>query len=109
MSQPITPPVTTRRPSAVMPLAYPFGMGQPLGCRIRTSASLSERTAEAGPFEGFTNNSPCSFGRHASLRDLPQGKTLQLAGFGLRQLGDIFDRARIFVRRNRLLAVVLRL
>src|SRR5206468_3035249 len=32
VSQPITPPVTTSRPSAAMPLAYPFGTGQPLGC-----------------------------------------------------------------------------
>ncbi len=37
-SQPITPPVTTRRPSAVMPLAYPLGAGQPLGCKTRTVA-----------------------------------------------------------------------
>src|SRR6202051_1711356 len=109
-SQPITPPVTTRRPSAVMPLAYPFGAGQPLGCKILTPVSLSGRRCEAGLFDGFTNNPPCSFGRHAArdaLRDLSERKTLELAGFGLRQLGDIFDRARIFIRRDRLLDVVL--
>src|ERR1700719_1868724 len=110
MSQPITPPVTTRRPSALMPLAYPFGAGQPLGCRIRTPVSLSEWTAEAAPFEGFTDNTPCLYGRHARpLRDLAQSKTLELPGFGLGQLSDIFDRARIFVRRDRVLDVVLQL
>src|SRR3954462_11632768 len=31
VSQPITPPVTTSLPSAAMPFAYPFGIGQPLG------------------------------------------------------------------------------
>src|SRR5271168_2391135 len=112
MSQPITPPVTTRRPSAVMPLAYPFGASQPPGCRIRATVSLSGRTAEAGPFEGFTDNSPCSFGSHAggrarALRGLPQGKTLEFPGFGLRQLSNVFDRAGIFVRRDRVLDVLL--
>ena len=34
VSQPITPPVTTRRPSAATPLAHPLGAGQPPGCRI---------------------------------------------------------------------------
>ena len=39
--------------------------------------------------------------------DLPQRKSLQLAGFGLRQLCDEFDRARIFVRRDLALDVIL--
>src|ERR1700730_2691131 len=82
---------------------------------MRTPVSPSERTAEAWPFEGFTGNSPWDlFSRDArrrtyALRDLAQGEALQLAGLGLWQLRDIFDRARIFIRCNRLLDVFLQL
>jgi hypothetical protein len=53
-----------------MPLAYPLGAGQPLGCKIRVSDEavslfVTGRTAEAGPFEGFIGISPSSFGRDA--------------------------------------------
>src|ERR1700733_450338 len=102
MSQPITPPVTTRRPSAAMPLAYPFGASQPLGCNIckpckpadGVSSFVFGSTAKLGPFGMVTDNSPShSFRGHAgrcrtTLRHLPQGKSLELAGFRLRQLGD---------------------
>ena len=43
----------------------------------------------------------------AGLRHLPQGKPLQLAGLSLGQLGDEFDCARIFVRRDLTFHVIL--
>src|SRR5213078_3208986 len=118
-SQPITPPVTTRRPSAAMPLAYPFGEGQPLGwsiCGVLAGASpfASGSIATVGLFDVLTTPSPSSqvhsFRGDAwrpGLRHLPQSKSLQLAGLRLGQLIDKFDGARIFVRRNRALDMLL--
>src|SRR5207248_9656174 len=49
----------TRRPSAAMPLAYPFGEGQPLGWSIcgalaEASPSASGSTATVGLFDVLT-------------------------------------------------------
>src|SRR5882724_6008461 len=95
-----------------MPLAYPFGSGQPLGCRIfgppdEVSSLVAGSTARVGPFCTLTKRSPsrsfrghaCRPGRPTGLSHLPQSKSLQLAGFGLGQLRDEFDRARIFIGR----------
>src|SRR5258708_22773226 len=105
VSQPITPPVTTSRPSAAMPLAYPFGAGQPLGCStcgpVGVASVLGTGTTDsAGPFGEVTGYSPSLVQSRHSLRgglrrcgagrgDLPQRKPLQLAGSSLRQLYDI--------------------
>src|SRR6266404_1204860 len=116
--QPTTPPVTTMRPSAATPLAYPFGIGQPLGCRIcgaaaDVSAFSTGSTVNAGPFGVLTNGSPSSQGfrvlRPARRGDLPQGKSLQFAGLRLGQLRDVFDRSRVFVGRDLALDVVLQI
>src|SRR6267378_3986831 len=123
LSQPITPPVTTSRPSAAMPLAYPFGTGQPLGCKIcgptpEVSSFATGTTARLGPFGMFTKSSPSSqmhsFGGHGcglrgrpGLSHLPQGKSLQFAGFRLGQLRDEFDRTRILIRRDLALDMIL--
>src|ERR1700675_1667309 len=104
-----------------MPLAYPFGAGQPPGCKIcgpaaEVSALAAGTTASVGPFGVLTNNSPSlqmrSFRGHASRRraglsHLPQGKSPQFPGFRLGQLRDEFDRTRIFVRRDLALDMVL--
>src|SRR5476651_1641224 len=59
----MTPPVTTRRPSAAMPLAYPLGAGQPSGCRVCGPAAEGPslaigNTAKIGPLVVLTNFSP---------------------------------------------------
>jgi hypothetical protein len=46
-----------------MPLAYPFGAGQPLGCNIcgpaaEVSPFATGTTASVGPFDVLTNHSP---------------------------------------------------
>jgi hypothetical protein len=48
-------------------------MGQPLGCKSRVSDEavslfVTGRTTEAGPFEGFIDIFPSSFGRDACRR-----------------------------------------
>ena len=102
-----------------MPLAYPFGAGQPLGCKIcgpAAEVSPIGSTASVGPFGVLTNSSPSlqmhSFCGHACRRragqsHLPQGKSLQFAGFRLGKLRDKSDRTRIFVRRDLALDVLL--
>src|SRR3569833_3972780 len=63
VSQPITPPVTTSLPSAAMPLAYPFGIGQPLGCSTsgpddEPSVFESGTTLSVGTLGVVTGKSP---------------------------------------------------
>src|SRR4029078_6398920 len=121
VSQPITPPVTTRRPSAAMPVAEAFGIRQTPGCRTcRPGAGASPfatgNTASVGPFDVLTDASPSirmvSFRGHAgrgvtALRHLPQREPPQFTGLGLRQLFDKLDGTRIFVRRDLALDVLL--
>jgi hypothetical protein len=50
-----------------MPLAYPFGAGQPLGCNIcgpaaEVSLFATGTTASVGPFDVLTNRSPSAQG-----------------------------------------------
>src|SRR5258705_815011 len=104
-----------------MPLAYPFGAGQPLGCRtcgLNAGAApfATGSTASVGPFDVLTKTSPSiqaySFRGHAgrgvtSLRHLPQGRSFQFAGLGPRQLRNEFDGAWIFVRRDLALDMLL--
>src|SRR4051812_24211474 len=101
------------RPSAAMPLAYPFGAGQPLGCRISgppdVLADAAGTTLSVGVLVGFTGNAP-AISLQLSFRSrprrgvagghLPQREALQLSGLGLGQLRDELDRTRVFVRRD---------
>ena len=75
--QPIWPAMNTSVPLAAMPLEKPFARAQPGGCRI------------------------------CIMYPLPQLESLQLAGLGARQRVDELDGARILVRRDGLLDVLL--
>src|SRR5262245_5960410 len=98
------PPTNTISPRARMPLAKPFGRGQPGGCSMVLGALASR-----GAF--WLSGTLFSLGRELVRGGLARHATkleaLQLAGLGARQLADIFDRARIFVGCDRRLDVLL--
>src|SRR5688572_17482374 len=105
--QPTWPAMKTRVPLQAIPFEKPLARAQPGGCRI----FIAWTPCEGGARSRKTRSLPPLSGGQMSHDSLgtSQLEALQLAGLGAGQRVDEVDRARILVRRDALLHMVLQL